>query len=123
MRRQRPLLLGIIAVMQIVPILILPPQLLSSVNWLWLLLPVPLFAVLGWALLMLRPVARMLTVFLQGFNIIVRLLITLARIVPSKAPGTPVDTPLLLTSLVSIAISTLILYYVDQPEMQLLFAS
>jgi len=121
MQKKRPVLITIIALFQIVPILLLPPNVLASTNRLLLLPPLAIFALLAWAMLTLRPVGRMLTIFLQGFNIIVRTLITLARTVPSKTPGTPVDFPLLVTSLISIALSTLILFYVDQPEMQLLF--
>jgi hypothetical protein len=56
-------------------------------------------------------------------NIVVRTLVTLARVVPSKAPGTPADIPLLVSSLISILLSSLIVFYIDQPEMQLLFES
>jgi|GEM_PF-648549 len=121
MKKRRPVLITIIAILQIVPILLLPPKLFLSINWLFLLVPVVVFALLAWALLSLRLLGRMLTIFLQGFNIIARVLITLAKVVPSKAAGTPADIPLLFTSLLSIALSVLILYYVDQPEMQLLF--
>ena len=121
MKKRRPVLVTIIAILQIVPILLLPPKLYQSANWLFFLVPVPIFVVLAWALFTFRPVGRMLTIFMQGFNIIVRVLITLARLVPSKAAGTPADTPLLVSSLLSIALSTAILLYVDQPEMQLLF--
>jgi len=123
MQRKRPVLITIIAVLQIVPILLLPPKLFLSVNRILFLFPVAVFAGLCWALLTLRPVGRNLTIFLQGFNIIVRLPVTLARVIPSKAADTPADVPLLVTSLVSIALSTLILYYVDKSDTQLLFES
>jgi hypothetical protein len=120
-KKTRPLLIIFIAIVQIIPILLLPPEVLLSVNRLFLLGPVVVFALLGWALLTLRPLARTMTIFLQGFSIIVRLLVAMARVVPSKAAGTPADTPLLVTSLLSIVLSTLILYYVDKPDLQLLF--
>nr|MBC7243766.1 hypothetical protein [Chloroflexota bacterium] len=121
MKKRRPVLIVVIALLQIIPILLLPPKVLLSVNRALLAVPVAIFGVLAWALLTLRPVGRMMTIFLQGFNIIVRMLITLSKVVPSKAPGTPADIPLLITSLLSIALSVLILFYIDQPEMQLLF--
>lgn len=121
MAKKRPVLITIVALLQIFPILLLPPKLLTSMNRMLFAVPVLLFALLAWALLSMRPAGRTLTIFLQGFNIIVRTLIALARTVPSKVPGTPVDVPLLVTSVISVILSTLILFYVDQPEIQLLF--
>jgi len=115
------MLIIIIAIVQIIPVLLLPPVLLRSVNPVLLLIPLGVFAALFWALVTLRPLGRLMTIFLQGFNIIVRLLLVLARVVPSKKPDTPADIPLLVTSLLSIAGSTIILYYVDRSETQLLF--
>ncbi|MBC7233510.1 MAG: hypothetical protein H5T68_09770 [Chloroflexi bacterium] len=121
MKKRRPVPIVVIALLQIIPVLLLPPKVLLSINRLLFVIPVVIFALLAWALLDLRPVGRLMTIFVQGFHIIVRLLITLSRVVPSKAPGTPADIPLLVTSLLAIALSALILFYVDQPEMQLLF--
>lgn len=121
MAKRRPVLISIIALLQVLPIVLLPPQIFLSVNRVFFAIPLVLFAVLAWALLSLRPAGRLLSIFLQGLNIIVRVLIALARVVPSKAPGTPVDVPLLVTSVISIVLSTCILFYVDQPEIQLLF--
>jgi len=132
-KKRRPVLITVIAILQIIPIFLLPPKMLlplirafstsKVIMRLLFLSPVIIFAVLAWALLTFRPQGRLMTIFLQGFNIIVRLLITMSHIVPSKAPGTPVDVPLLVSSLLSVALSVLILFYVDQPEMQLLFES
>lgn len=121
MQKKRPVLITVIAFVQIIPILLLPPEILRSVNRLLLLIPVGIFAALCWALLTLRPMGRILTIFVQGFNIIVRMLIALARVVPAKTVGTPADIPLLVTSLLSIVLSAVILYYVDKPDTQLLF--
>jgi hypothetical protein len=122
-KKTRPVLVTIIALLQVVAILIVPPAFLRSVSWVFLLVLAPVFVLMGWALYALRPLGRTLTIFLQGMNIIVRVLITLSKVVPSKAPGTPADIPLLVSSLVSILVSSLILFYMDQPEMQLLFES
>ena len=121
MAKSRPVLLTAIALLQVVPIVLLPPKMLQTASPLLLLPPLVLFAVLAWALLTWRPAGRTMTIFAQGFNIIVRVLITMSHVVPSKKAGTPADVPLLVTFLVSIALSVLILFYVDQPEMQLLF--
>ena len=123
MKKKRPVLLTAIAVLQVIAILLMPPKVYSSVNLLYWLIPLALFALVAWAIMTLRPLGRTLTIFLQGINIIVRVLITMAGVVPSKVIGTPANVPLLATSVVSVVLSTLILFYVDQPEMQLLFES
>jgi F0F1-type ATP synthase assembly protein I len=120
-KKARPVLITAIALLQIIPILLLPPDLLRSINRLLLVLPVVIFALLAWGLFTLQPVARTLTIFLHGMSIIVRLLVTMARVVPSKQEGTPADVPLFVGSLLSIVLSVLILYYVDKPDTQLLF--
>ena len=121
MKKARPVLITAIAVLQIIPILLLPPDVLRSINRLLLVLPVAIFAILAWGLFTLKPVARTLTIFLHGMSIIVRLLVTLARVVPSRQEGTPADVPLFVSSFLSIVLSVLILYYVDKPDTQLLF--
>ncbi len=123
MKKSRPVLITIIALLQMIAVVIIPPNTLGSGSWLLPVVLLPIFGLMGWALFTLRPLGRTLTIFVQGINIIVRVLITMARVVPSKAPGTPADLPLLISSLVSVILSTLILFYVDQPEMQLLFES
>jgi hypothetical protein len=122
-KKKRPVLLIAIAILQAIPIVVLPPKLFLSINRLFFLPVLAVFAVLAWALLTFRAAGRTLTIFVQGFNIIVRTLITLARVVPSRAPGTPADVPLLVSSLLSVGLSVVILLYVDQPELQLLFES
>ncbi len=123
MKKKAPILIIAVAVLQVIAILLMPPKVLASVNPLLLLVPLPVLDLVACALITLRPVGRTLTIFLQGFNIVIRTLVTMARVVPSKTPGTPADIPLLVTSLISIALSVVILFYVDQPEMQLLFES
>ena len=122
-KKTRPVLITIIAVLQVVAIVIAPPAFFRSVSWALFLVLVPVFGLMGWGLYKLLPLARTLTIFVQGMNIVVRTLVTLARVVPSKAPGTPADIPLLVSSLISIVLSSLIVFYIDQPEMQLLFES
>jgi hypothetical protein len=111
----------VVAILQVIPILLVPPGLLQTINRVLLLVPVVVFALLAWGLLTLKPVARTLTIFLHGMSIIVRLLVTMARVVPSRQEGTPADVPLFVASMLSIVLSTAILYYVDKPDTQLLF--
>jgi hypothetical protein len=122
-KKKRPILIVVVAVLQVIAVLVMPPKILASINPLLLLVPLPVFAFVAWALITLRPIGRTLTIFLQGLNIVIRVLITMARVVPSKAPGTPADLPLLISSLLAVTLSVLMLFYVDQPEMQLLFES
>jgi hypothetical protein len=122
-KKRRPVFITLIALFQIVPVLILPPRILMAMDRWMFAIPAALFAVIGWALYTLQPMARTTTIFIQGFSSIIRLLITLAKVVPSKAAGTPADTMLLATTVLSMLLSVLILLYVDQPETQLLFES
>jgi len=122
-KKKRPILIVVVAVLQVFAVLLVPPKVLASINPLLLLAPLPVFAFVAWALITLRPVGRTLTIFVQGMNIVVRTLITMAKVVPSKVPGTPADVPLLVTSLIAVVLSVVMLFYVDQPEMQLLFES
>ncbi len=121
MGKRRPVLITVIALLQVVPVILLPPKMLRTASPFFLLPPLIVFALLAWALLTWRQAGRTMTIFIQGFNIIVRVLITMSHTVPSKLVGTPTDWPLLVTFVVSIVFSVLILFYVDQPEMQLLF--
>ncbi len=123
MKKKPPILIVAIAVLQVIAVLLMPPKTLASINPLLLLVPLPVFAFIAWALITLRPIGRTLTIFVQGLNIVVRVLITMAKVVPSKAPGTPADLPLLISSLLAVILSVVMLFYVDQPEMQLLFES
>jgi hypothetical protein len=122
-KKKPPILIVAIAVLQVIAVLLMPPKTLASINPLLLLVPLPVFAFIAWALITLRPIGRTLTIFVQGLNIVVRVLITMAKVVPSKAPGTPADLPLLISSLLAVILSVVMLFYVDQPEMQLLFES
>jgi len=118
-KKSVPSWLVLIAILQILPILILPPELLKGLAlWVWAI-PVALFAFIGWGLLTGRAWARTATTFIQGFSVIVRLLSLLpgAVTVVSKADGTMLtNTPLIITSIISMGLSTAILFTVDRPE-------
>jgi len=118
-KKSLPWWLVAIAVFQVVPIMIFPLDTLESITiWVWTI-PAALFALLGWGLFSGRLWARTSTTFIQGFSIIGRLLSLLpgAMTVLSKSEGTTVvNTPLIVTSLLSIVLSTIILVSVDRPE-------
>lgn len=117
-KRNLPPLLIIVAVFQVVAPLILPPSMYHSVAPpIWIALAV-VFAFLGVNLLRLQGWARLATVFVQGFNVIVRLLTLLGNVKPSGAEG--FDIPLLVTSLLSMGLSVLVLQLVERPDVQLI---
>jgi hypothetical protein len=120
MKTRLPVGLVLIAIFQFVAPLTLPVttlQTISPVIWVAIVL---LFALLGIALLRRRAWARVATIFIQGFNIIVRVLVVMSHAVVGGRPGGPLDVPLVSTSLISIAISALILYYIDLPDVQVI---
>lgn len=109
--------LVLVALLQFVTVILLPPDtLVGMVASPAIAFVLVLFGVLGVALLRRRAWSRLATVFVQGMNIIVRLLIGVAGAAEGGAP----QFGMLATSLVSIALSVLILYYVDQPEVQMI---
>ena len=119
MKRSLPSWLVLIAIFQIIPLVILPLDTLKSVTpWVWAL-PVAILAFIGWRLLSGRLWARTATIFIQGFSVIVRLLSLLSGAVTvlSRNEGTTVThTSLVITTLLSIALSTVVLFSVDRPE-------
>ena len=119
MKKSVPWWLIFIASFQIIPIVTFPLDTLRNITLgLWAI-PAALFALLGWGLLSGRLWARTSTTFIQGFSIICRLLSLLPGAVTllSKNDGTTVvHTPLIVTSFLSIALSTVILVSVDRQE-------
>ena len=117
-RRHIPASLWIVAIMQFVGPLLLPPAFYAGISLPLWIAAAAVFGLLGLNLLRLKGWARTATIFVQGFSIIVRLLTLVSKVVPENAGQ--FDTPLLLTSLLSMALSAVILFYVDQPDIQLL---
>ena len=120
MKTRLPLGLVLVATFQFVAPLSLPPATLQTISPVIWGAIVVLFALLGVALLRRRAWARVASIFVQGFNIIVRVLVVMSHAVVGGRPGGPLDVPLVSTSLISIAISALILYYVDLPDVQII---
>jgi len=118
MEKSRPAVVTLVAVLQFIPALLLPPELLLSVNPVLFLVPFAFFAFLGWVMLTLRGWALTLCIFVQGLNIIVRFLI----LFPQAFSGeNSMDWSFVITSLVSILLSTVILYVMDRPKIQVAF--
>ena len=73
---------------------------------------------LGWALLQRKPWGRTLTIFVQGLNVVVRIITFFGNV---YQPEAGVHTAFLLTYLLAIILSGVILSYIDRPEVQLAF--
>jgi membrane associated rhomboid family serine protease len=117
--RRVPTSLTLIALLQVIAVLVLPPSLLRGIGVPIAVALAVVFGLLGFSLLRLRDWARVATVFIQGFNIIVRLLILLSNVVPKGAEG-QVDMGLLVTSLVSMFLSACVLYLIEKPDIELI---
>lgn len=107
-----------VAILQIVPLLVLPLDTLLGIDLgLWVVI-VLFFGLLGYSLWRRKQWSRLATIFVQGFNVIVRLLVLIGHAVEGGQPGNPVDFETLGTFVVSIILSGIILYYIDLPDIQ-----
>lgn len=120
MKNRLPTALILAAALQFLAPLCLPPRMLASISPVLWALVAALFLLLGIALLRRRAWGRLATIFVQGFNILVRLLVLLPNVVTKASGGqSSVDVWLLGTFLVSMLLSAVVLYYVDLPEVQM----
>lgn len=108
-----------IAVLQFIPLALFPWGVAVSTVVALVALAL-LCGFLGWALMQRKPWARTLTIFVQGLNVIVRI-ITLFSNVYQPERGT--NVALLVTYTLSIVLSVIILSYIDRPQVQLSFES
>jgi hypothetical protein len=119
MDRNRPTIVTVVAIFQFIPALLVPPDLLLSINPVLLLAPLALFVFLGWAMLTLQRWALTLCIFVQGFNAIARFLV----LFPQASPNEGTNWAFVATSLASILISSAILYVIDRPSVQVAFTA
>jgi hypothetical protein len=117
MDRARPTIVTVVAIFQFIPALLVPPDLLLSVNPLLFLAPLALFVFLGWAMLTLQRWAITLCIFVQGFNVIARFLIMF----PQASPDEGTNWAFVVTSLASMLLSSAILSLIDRPSVQVAF--
>jgi hypothetical protein len=108
-----------VAVAQFVP-LVLFPWGLSVGSAVAIVVLLALCVFLGWVLLRRKGWGVTLTIFVQGLNVVIRL-ITLFANVYDEASG--VNFGLLITYVVSAAFSLFLLTTIDKPEVRLLFES
>ena len=118
MKQRLPIGLVLVAVCQIVALLVLPLTALTAISpAIWIALVI-LFGLLGFSLLRRQAWSRTATIFVQGFNIIVRLLYLVGHAVQGGQVGSPLDTAVVGTFLLSMILSGVVLYYVDLPDVQ-----
>jgi hypothetical protein len=84
----------------------------------FILILILLCAFLGWALIRRKPWGRMLTIFVQGLNIVVRIITLFGNV---YSPEAGLNVGLLATYLLAIVLSAVALGYIDRPEVQLAF--
>lgn len=110
-----------VALGQFIPVFLYPPQAYASVSPVIIAIAVGLFVVLAYYLFRRRPWAKTLTIFLQGFNIIARIMIVLSNGAEPIKKGGEVNLPIIVTSLVAILLSLIVLYRFDVPEIETAF--
>lgn len=123
MEKPKSRVVTIVAILQFIPPLILPPSMFASLNPVLILMLagiLTVFGLLAWGLFTYRGWARILTTFVLGFNVIIRLLILFPNAV---RPDGEVDVAFILTSVISIAFSAALLYSIDKPDITVLFES
>lgn len=117
MKSRLPTSLILIAVLQFIAPLVLPPVVLKGISpVLWALIAF-LFAILGFNLVRRQTWSRLATIFIQGFSIIIRLLVVIGH--ARTSPGAPLDVWLLSTTVLSMVLSGMILYAIDTPEVEM----
>ncbi len=119
MNNKLPRGLVLVAIFQFIPPLILPPSTFASTSFLVWLFVIPLFILLGINLARGRAWSRLATIFVQGFNMIVRLLVLISHAVIIQEGRTILNVWMVTTSLLSIILSAIVLYYIDRPEVQI----
>jgi hypothetical protein len=108
-----------VAIAQFVPLVLFPWD-LSVRSLVFISLLALLCAFLGWALLRRKAWGRTLTIFVQGFNIIVRIITFFGNV---YKPGRGLNVGLMIAYIASIALSVVLLNYIDRPEIQLAYES
>jgi hypothetical protein len=119
MERSRSRGITVVAIAQLVPLALFPWD-LSVRSLVFILILALLCAFLGWALIRRKPWGRTLTIFVQGLNIIVRIITLFGNV---YKPETGLNVGLLVMYVLSIILSGLLLSYIDRPEVQLVFES
>jgi hypothetical protein len=107
----------LIYLFQIVPLLIFPPETLKS-GIVFVGILVVVFALLGYGLWRGRNWALSLSLTLQGFNVIIRLLMLFPNAMVRSSEGMVFDVTFITLSVVSIALSAFFLLRLDRPDVR-----
>ncbi len=110
-----------VAIGQFIPMFLYPYESLQSMSPVLLILGLAFFAFLGYYVWARRAWAKTLTIFLQGFNIIARIMLTLSNATDPLKSGGAVHWTFIVTSLVAMVLSGLILYRFDAPDIEVAF--
>ena len=101
-------------ILPIIAPLLFPPETLQGA-WIGILLEVLLFAALGYALTRNRLTALTLSIFIQGLNVVIRLMMFFPHAVtPNGAP----QFTYIITSLLSIGLSTYLVMRLDRVDIR-----
>ena len=114
-------LITAIAIGQFIPVMMYPPASLLSASPVILGIAIIIFAFVGYNLLQRRQWAKTITVFMQGFNIIIRLMMLLAHGANPIKTGGGLNWDVIVLNLVAITISVVILYRFDVPQIELAY--
>ena len=108
--------------LQLIPLLIFPPSILVEG-----ILAVGVVAVaivaLGFMLLRKRAWALTMSIFIQGLNVVARLMMLFPHALESGSAGGGIDIAFIVSSLLAIAISGWFLIRLDRPDIRMAIAA
>jgi hypothetical protein len=110
-------LIFFVAIFQFIPLLLYPPQILLSINPIFLVIVALLLVLVGWQLVQGGAWAPILSTFLQGFNIITRLILLFPHALVDEGAG-GVNYLFLTTGVLAILLSIYFLYLLGRPEIE-----
>jgi hypothetical protein len=103
--------------LQFLPLLIYPPETLMAALPI-IAIVVAIYVLLTYALIRGRTWALSLSIFLQGFNVIVRLMMLFPHATRPANAGGGFDLPYIFFNLLAIAISVWVLLRLDKPDIR-----
>lgn len=108
---------ALIYFLQFIPIILYPPTTLQG-GWVVILAVIAGLMALGYFLVKGRAWALKMSIFIQGLNIIVRLMMGIAHAARPENLGGGFDGPLIITSLLGIFISGWFMFRLDEPDIK-----
>lgn len=108
--------------LQVIPLILYPPSLMASGAAVLAVVAIAYLA-LGYMVLRGRSWALTLTIFSQGLNVIIRLMMFFSQAVTLVGGDPVVNLPWIITALVSIALSVWFLLRLDRQDVRQLMTS